>query len=170
MSSFKMSSFKMSSFKMSRNISSYGNVSMSSFENRKRYTVERKESSLSIVSNKDDENEHFYNVFLCVCKWLAAIILFSVVLFCVVTSKICLLVLGQQFKSVSHTGNNDTDKTAAETNKQALFLMLVLALTIPQVVSFIYASWTSLRRKSRPWPTKQGFLLVRALRFPKQVV
>ena len=148
---------------MSRKVSSYDDVSMSSFENRKRYTVERKESSLSIVSNKDDENEHFYNVFLCVCKWLVAIILFSVVLFCVVTSKICLLVLGQQFKSVHHTGNDGTDKTAAETSKQALFLMLLLVLTIPQAVSLIYASWTSLRRKSRPWPTKQGFLLVSQL-------
>ena len=143
---------------------------MSSSENRKRYTVERKESSLSTVSNKDNENKHLYNVFLCVCKWLAAIILFSVVLFCVVASKICLLVLGQQFKSVNSTGNNDTDKTAAETSKQALFLMLLLALTIPQAVSLIYASWTSLRRKSRPWPTKQGFLLVRALCFSRIVV
>ena len=95
---------------------------------------------------------------------------FFVVLFCVVTSKICLLVLGQHFKSVNSTGNNDTDKTAAKTSKQALFLMLLLVLTIPQVVSLIYASWTSLSRKSRPWPTKQGFLLVRDLRFLKQVV
>jgi len=138
---------------------------MSSFGNRKPYTVQRTESTLSISSTDKDENEHCYNVFLCVVKWLAAVITFSVVLFCVVTSKICLLVLGQQFRSANQTVKNGTGKITAETSKQALFLMLLLALMIPQAASFIYASWTSLRRKSRPWPTKQGILLVRTFSF-----
>jgi len=104
-------------------------------------------------------------VFLCVVKWLAAVITFSLVLFCVVTSKICLLILGQQFRSANQTVKNGTGKITAETCKQALFLMLLLALMIPQAASSIYASWTSLRRNSRPWATKQGILLVRTFSF-----
>ena len=149
---------------MSRKTSDYSNSSPFSFENIKRYTVERTESSLSTVSNKEEDNQ-FCNVLPCVLKWLAALFLFAVVLFCVVTSKICLLVLGHQFRSTNQTGTNFTDKTTTETSKQALFLMLLLALMIPQAVSFIHASWTSLRRKSRPWPSKQGFILVRSSHF-----
>ena len=134
-------------------------------KNRRRYTVQRTDSSVSDVTEGKVRKGHCYAVFLCVVKWLAAIFLFAVVLFCVVTSKICLLVLAQQFRSIDQTGKSATEKAATETKKQALFIMLLLALMIPQASSVIYASWTSLRRKSRPWPTKQGFIVVRTVTF-----
>ena len=142
---------------MSRKISNYENFAqVSADHSRKRYTVERTESSVSNASSRLENGGQLFDVFLCVLKWLTAVLVFSVVVFCVVASKICLLVLGQQFKDFNQT------KTTApkETSKQASILMLVLVLMIPQLVSLVYASWTNLRRKTRPWPTKQGFVLV----------
>lgn len=150
---------------MSRKISNYENFAQSSSDHsRRRYTVERTESSISNVSSKI-ENGQFFDAFLSVLKWITAVFLFAVVLFCAVTSKISLLVLGQQFKSFNQTKTSVSKEVSAETSKQALILMLVLILMIPQAVSFVYATWTSLRRKSRPWPTKQGFILVSPIEF-----
>ena len=144
---------------MSRKISNYDNFFQSEKNNR-RYTVQRTDSSISnLISKSEDSN--CYALFLCIIKWLAALCLCSVVLFCVVGSKISLLVLGQHFRNINRNGNSTTDELPAETSKQALFIMLLLSLMIPQAVSLIYTSWTSLRRKSRPWPTKKGFILVR---------
>ena len=123
------------------------------------FTIERRESSLSVASSQV-ENGHYYLVFLLVVKWFAAVFLFLLMLCCVVASKICLLVLGQHFKNLNLTERSSNDGTSTEIKKQALFLMLILALMIPEGVSFIYASWTSLRRGSRPWPTKKGFITV----------
>ncbi|KAL9969292.1 hypothetical protein ACROYT_G021491 [Oculina patagonica] len=150
---------------MSRKISNYENFARSSSDhNRRRYTVERTESSISNVSSKI-ENGQFFDAFLSVLKWMTAVFLFAVVVFCTVTSKISLLVIGQQFKSFNQTKTSVSKEVSAETSKQALILMLVLVLMIPQAVAFVYATWTSLRRKSRPWPTKQGFILVSPIQF-----
>ena len=132
-------------------------------KNQTQYTIDRTESSISILNSKV-ENSNCYAVFLCIAKWLVAVFLLLVVLCCVVASKVCLLVLGHQFKNLNQTEDNVRDKTVRETSKQALFLMLLLALMIPEASSFIHASWTSLRRKSRPWPSKPGLILVRLVR------
>lgn len=148
-------------FKMARKISNYENFAhLSGDHNRKRYTVERTESSVSNASSKIEHGGQFVEVFLSVLKWLTAVLVFSVVVFCVAASKICLLVLGQQFKTFNQTRTGVLKETSVETRKQASILMLVLVLMIPQVASLVYATWTNLRRKSRPWPTKQGFILV----------
>ena len=145
---------------MSRKISNYENFAqLSGDHNRRRYTVERTESSVSSASSKIEHGQ-FVDLFLSVLKWVTAGLLFSVVVFCVVASKICLLVLGQQFKSVNQTKTSSLREASVKTSKQASILMLVLVVMIPQVASLVYATWTNLRRKSRPWPTKQGFLLV----------
>lgn len=151
---------------MSRKISNYENFAHSSADhNRKRYTVERTESSVSHASSKIEHGGQFVEVFLSVLKWLTAALVLSVVVFCVAASKICLLVLGQQFKTFNQTRTSVLKETSVETRKQASILMLVLALMIPQVATLVYATWTNLRRKSRPWPTKQGFILVSSNNF-----
>ena len=145
---------------MSRKISNYENFAqLSADHNRKRYTVERTESSVSNTSDRI-ENGQLIDAFLSVLKWLTAVLMFSVVVFCVVASKISLLVLGQQFKDFNQTMTSAVREASAETSKEAFILMLVLVLMIPQVVSLVKATWTNLRRKSCPWPTKQGFILV----------
>ena len=147
---------------MSREISEYDDVSQFG-ENKRQLTVQRNDSSISNGSTQA-ENSHYYAILLCGIKWFIAIFLCAVVLFCVVASKICLLVLGQHYRSVKRAGNSTAEKIEAQTCKQALFLMLLFTLMIPHFASFIYASWTSLRRKSRPWPTKQGFVVVRIIK------
>lgn len=149
---------------MSREISEYDGVSQFG-ENKRQLTVQRSDSSI-LNGSTQAENSHCYAMLLCGIKWFIAIFLCAVVLFCVVASKICncLLVLGQHYRSVKRVGNSTAEKIEAQTCKQALFLMLLFTLMIPHVASFIYASWTSLRRKSRPWPTKQGFVVVRIIK------
>ncbi|XP_068739017.1 uncharacterized protein [Montipora capricornis] len=132
-------------------------------KDKRTYTVDRNDSSISNEStNVEDGN--CYALFLCIVKWITAVILSTLVLFCIVGSKICLLALGQHFKSIKRSGNDtislEDHNVPIETQKQALFLMLLLALMIPQAMSFLYASWTSLTRKSRPWPKKQGFIAI----------
>ena len=145
---------------MSRKISNYENFAqLSADHNRKRYTVERTESSVSNTSDRI-ENGQLIDAFLSVLKWLTAVLVFSVIVFCVVASKICLLVLGQQFKDFNQNMTSALREASVETSKQASLLMLVLVLMIPQLVSLVYATWTNLRRKTRPWPTKQGLILV----------
>ena len=116
--------------------------------------MERTESSVSNASGRI-ENGQFLDSFLSVLKWLTAVLIFSVVVFCVVASKITLLVLGQQFKHFNQTMTSAVREASVETSKEASILMLVLVLMIPQLVSLVYATWTNLRRKTRPWPTKQ---------------
>ena len=146
---------------MSRRISNYDDFDQID-KNSRRYTVQRNDSSISSLTNKA-ENRNCYAVFLCIVKWLVAICLCSVVLFCVVGSKISLLVLGQHFRNINRNGNSTTDKLSAETSKQALFIMLLLSLMIPQAASLIYATWKSLRRESQPWPTKKALIMVRVI-------
>ena len=133
----------------------YNDISQSE-QNGRRYTVQRTNSSISNGTSKA-ENSRCYAVFRCIIKWLTAVFLCVVVSCCIVASKICWLVLGQHYRSINRTGSKTAE---TETSKQALFMMLLLTLMVPHVVSFIYASWTSLRRKSRPWPTKLGLVLV----------
>ena len=130
--------------------------------NQKRYTVERPESSVSNVSSRIEKGR-FVDALLSVLKWLTAVLVFSVIVFCVVASKICLLVLGQQFKDFNQNMTSALREASVETSKQASLLMLVLVLMIPQLVSLVYATWTNLRRKTRPWPTKQGLILVSSI-------
>ena len=152
---------------MSRKISNFEKFAQSSPDhNRRLYTVERTESSISNVSSKV-ENGQLFDTFFSILKWITAVFLSSVVVFCAAISKISLLVLGQQFKSLNQTKTSVSKEVSAEASKQALILMLILILMIPQAVSFVYATWTSLRRKSRPWPTKQGLILVSPFNFPR---
>ncbi|XP_068739006.1 uncharacterized protein [Montipora capricornis] len=127
------------------------------------YTVDRKCSSISNEStNVEDGN--CYVMSLRIIKWITAVIISTLVLFCVVASKICLLALGQHYKGIKGSGNDTTStehhNVPIETQKQALLFMLLLALMIPQAMSLFYASWTSLRRKSRPWPKRRGFVAI----------
>ena len=141
------------------------------------FTIDKSEPTLD-PSNKA-EKRHCYSFLPWIVKWFVAVFLSLLVLFCVVASRICLLVLGKNFKDldkVGKTGNGTFNQTVnssdghfsptgngnifTETGKQALFLMLILALMIPEAVSLIYASWTSLRRKSHPWPSQKGFITV----------
>ena len=139
-----------------------GNMSSKTPDEKKeeKFKFTAKKRPRRSVSKKSSESK--YGVFRCTIKWLVAVIVFSAVLACLVTSKICLLVLGQHLKRSSESTANSTlaVEYSSEINKQALFLMLVLALMIPEAACLIHASWTSLGKKHRPWPSKKASILV----------
>ena len=113
-------------------------------------------------SESKKSSESKCGAFRCAVKWIVAVIVFSVVLTCLVTSKICFLVLGQQLKSFNESTANSSlaVENSSEINKQAVFLMFVLALMIPEAACLIHAIWTCLWKKHRPWPSKRASMLV----------
>ena len=143
-------------------------------KNESEYTIDKPEPTLDL-SNKAEKG-HCYSFLPWIVKWFVAVFLSLLMLCCVVASRICLLVLGHHFnelrvvadqqgidENVNRTEKSGNENSSIETSKQALFLMLILALMIPEAVSLIYASWTSLRRKSHPWPSQKGFITVSLL-------
>ena len=85
------------------------------------------------------------SVWLSVAKWLVAIFLFLVVLFCVTASKISLLSVASPFKGE---------------NKETVFIMMVVILMVPQFFSFIRSTWGSLFRSSHLWPSNKALIWV----------
>ena len=150
-------------------------------DDEKRYTVKNKDYSLDEKIPIDDPCENFW---LCAAKWFLAILITLFLFFCVISSKICLLVLGERYRDLERrdkrSATNSTNGTSAanatrsqdfDTNpegnsKESLVVMLVLVLLIPQGVSLLLAFWTSARRKSHPWPTGRAVGAVRFLFFP----
>ena len=88
------------------------------------------------------------SVWLSVVKWVVGIFLFVSVLTCLVASKISLLSIAFYHK---HSSRN---------NPETSFIMIVLALMIPEAVMFLKACWTSLFRKSHKWPRTRAVLVV----------
>lgn len=128
--------------------------------NGKKFKFTANKRSRPSVPKKSSDSK--YGVFRCAIKWLVAFMLYLSVLTCLVTSKICWLVLGKQLKGFNESTANSTlaAEYSSEINKQALFFMLVLALMIPEAACFIHASLTSLAKKHQPWPTKRASMLV----------
>ena len=128
--------------------------------NGKKFKFTANKRSRPSVPKKSSDSK--YGVFRCAIKWLVAFMLYLSVLTCLVTSKICWLVLGKQLKGFNESTANSTlaVEYSSEINKQALFFMLVLALMIPEAACFIHASLTSLGKKHQPWPSKRASMLV----------
>ena len=136
----------------------------------KNYTVENKKG----IEEKRHEDDPCENFWLSVTKWLVAVLLSVTVLFCVALSKVLLFVLGQQYRDLQPreviSPRNVTNSTRAyspparaesrDASRESLFIMLVLVLMIPQLVSFVLAMWKSLRPHSHPWPSSKAVLLV----------
>ena len=91
------------------------------------------------------------SIWLSVVKWVVGIFLFVSVLTCLVASKISLLSIAYYHK--------DSIGDRRE-NRETIFIMIVLALMIPEAVSFLKACWTSLFRTSHKWPRTKAVLVV----------
>lgn len=122
----------------------------SSISQPPRYTVKRSK-------DRDTEVSQTGSVFLPLAKWITAILLGMAVLLCVVVSKISLLVIGQNYKNIlkaeNETSADAVPQRVQAAGKEAIFIMLVTVLLVPQGVSLLWAAWTSLFRRSHPWPT-----------------
>ena len=88
------------------------------------------------------------SIWLSVVKWVFGIFLFVCVLTCLVASKISLLSIAS-FRDEKSKANQET-----------IFIMIILALMIPEAVSFGKACWTSLFRKKHKWPRGRAILVV----------
>jgi len=91
------------------------------------------------------------SIWLSVVKWLVGIFLFVSVLTCLVASKISLLSVAY------YRGSTDEN---CKSNRETIFIMIVLALMIPEAVSFLRACWSSLLRKNHKWPRGKAVLVV----------
>ena len=92
------------------------------------------------------------SVWLSVVKWVVGIFLFVSVLTCLVASKISLLSIAYYHK--------DSSDNSSRKNRETIFIMVVVALMIPEAVTFLKACWTSLFRKSHKWPRTKAVLVV----------
>lgn len=92
------------------------------------------------------------SLWLSVVKWVVGIFLFVSVLTCLVASKISLLSIAFYHKDLS--------ENTSKKNRETIFIMIVLALMIPEAVMFLKACWTSLFRKSHKWPRAKAVLVV----------
>lgn len=91
-------------------------------------------------------------------KWVIMILLFLAVLASLVVSKLAIVALGT---ALSNSTQKSLESSEAETTKSSsIFLMLVICLTIPYGVTFIWSFWTSGFSSKRPWPSWKAFLLV----------
>ena len=94
------------------------------------------------------------SIWLSVVKWLVGIFLFVSVLTCLVASKISLLSIAYYY---DQTEKDDKD---CNSNRETIFIMIVLALMIPEAVSFLKACWSSLLLKNHKWPRGKAVLVV----------
>lgn len=103
--------------------------------------------------HQEKQRDSRSSVWLSVAKCIVGFFLFASVLTCLVASKVSLL-------SMASIRRADKD---AKNNRETLFIMVVLALMIPESFSFLKACWTSLLRKNHRWPCKKAIFVVRFL-------
>lgn len=143
------------------------------------YTVESKDR----IEERRPDDDPCENFWLCVAKWIAALVLSVAVLFCVAGSKVFLFVLGQHYRDLEREVTRDVGREVSRnatnstrnytralntnpatnretTNRESIFIMLVLVLMIPQMASLLFALWKSVRAYSHPWPSSRAVLLV----------
>lgn len=96
------------------------------------------------------------SVWYSVVKWIVGIFLLISVLTCLVASKSSLL-------SIAYYHDPSGAKQSNDTNRETIFIMVVLTLMLPEAVSFLKACWTSLFRKNHKWPSTKATLIVSLL-------
>lgn len=90
------------------------------------------------------------SIWYSVVKWIVGIFLLISVLTCLVASKISLL---------SIACFHDPSGARSDTNRETIFIMVVLTLMLPEAVSFLKACWISLFRKNHKWPSAKAILV-----------
>ncbi|XP_032242861.1 uncharacterized protein LOC5517022 [Nematostella vectensis] len=137
-------------FEFTRHGSAFSTSSASTVQ-QTRYTVEQAPKTQARI---DDQVDICRNIYSCSAKWLVSIILALLLLFCVTANKICLLIIGHEYSTLSKNltlANSTMPGYSKEGHKkEAIFLILVLIMMIPQGYSLLYGIWD--RRRSNPWP------------------
>jgi hypothetical protein len=110
------------------------------------YLSVKKESKIERCTKKR-VTSHGPSKIIVILKWLTTLIFAAVLLSSLVTSK--LTVIG-----VSHYLNKDTDI------KYQAFIMCLVILLVPNVISIFRSVWNIIGRSDIPWPNKKSIALV----------
>ncbi|XP_063437912.1 uncharacterized protein LOC134718963 [Mytilus trossulus] len=90
--------------------------------------------------------------YVVVTKWVATIIFGVLLLVCLVSSKLSAIGIATK---LSETGNCFTDQKGDNSKDcSTSFILLLLLLVIPNVLTCLRFTWNSLYRKDRKWPSK----------------
>ncbi|XP_071138349.1 uncharacterized protein [Mytilus edulis] len=90
--------------------------------------------------------------YVVVTKWVATIIFGVLLLVCLVSSKLSAIGIAAK---LSETGNCFTNQNGENSKDcSTSFILLLLLLVIPNVLTCLRFTWNSLYRKDRKWPSK----------------
>ena len=106
--------------------------------------------------HRDSVEDRRPSIWYSVVKWIVGIFLPISVLTCLVASKMSLL-------SIACYHDPSGAKQSSDTNRETIFIMVVLTLMLPEAVSFLKACRTSLFRKNHRWPSAKAILVVSLL-------
>lgn len=125
-----------------------------------------KASSFTVERTDEEEVqiEEKIPVLNTILKWIFSIFLFSAMLFCLVASKIALVLLGIYYNNFLQTeklsANNDTSSTSPgnqktyKYSKESIFILLAMVMMIPQLFSFLVTAFKVVtKKKALPGPT-----------------
>ena len=128
-------------------------------EREKPFTVERK-----------DEDSHMHRWFkkpsraLSGLKFLLAMLLAAITLFCVVASKLSILSISKRLNkdgtNITHRFTCKDTKDLSKCEKETSFVMLCLLLMIPPAYTLLKMFVITCRKITHPWPTKLAILWV----------
>lgn len=110
------------------------------------YLSVKKESKIE-QCNKKRITSHGPSRIIVILKWLTTLIFAAVLLSCLVTSKLTVIGLSR------HLGNGTDAKYQA-------FIMCLVILFAPNVISIFRSIWNIIGRSDIPWPNKKSILLV----------
>lgn len=153
----------------------YSDITTRSVQMPNSFTVEKTvEEEVHI-----EEGPSVFNVIL---KWIFALFLFSVMLFCLVASKVTLLLIGVHYDNLVRNTNstsevkirqeksNETNKNNGlellnnynyNYNKESIFILLAMIMMIPQLLSFLIVGFRVVTKKrALPGPTTSAALWV----------
>eukprot|EP00794_Sanderia_malayensis_P016164 gene16164-17787_t len=130
-------------------------------EDTQSFTVAAEENS----SENAEKYTRKKTFFLSVLKCLLSVVMSAVLFFCLVSSKISLIYIGQRLNYTA----KDTTKVASDMNAtqhqyicgkaspylcETVLNMLIILLVTPSIYSFLKATFSSGLKKSYPWPTR----------------
>ena len=137
----------------------YSDISSRSGHKGSTFTVEK-------TVEADIRTEEGPSVFNVILKLIFALLLFSVMLSCLVASKVTLLLIGVHYDNLVRTSgvmSNDTNSAQKSNNynKESIFIMLAMIMMIPQLFSFLITGIKVItKKKALPGPTTSAAIWV----------
>lgn len=138
------------------NLNDYSDFSSRPTQRPSSFTVER-------AVEEEVQRDESIPVLNTILKWIFAVFLFSAMLFCLVTSKVSLLLIGVYYNNLN--GNETRTINGNQKNysysKESIFILLTMIMIIPQLCSFLLNGFKAItKKKALPGPTTIAALWV----------